>query len=252
MVELCPSRIHILRFDEDTLKKEASDISFSKIHGIIKQHGIINGMFYIILLKVSAKLTEELGMAPGGEFRQALEEVHRMGSSILHLGDRPINITLQRALGRLSYWQTVKIACRMIFSNEKITKEDVEKCKSRDLLEELMVQMGGEYPEFHDVFVDERDMYLCHSLQVAITPKADSNGITRPRTVVGVVGIGHMAGIRRYWGTVSPKQIEEISTIPKASRTKKVIKFAVKLGFWGAVGYGVYRVARPRLPSQLW
>lgn len=251
MVELCASRIHILKYDEQTLLKEAGDISFSKVQGIIKQHGLINGIFYVVLLKASAKLTNELGMAPGGEFRRALEEVHRMNTSILHLGDRPINVTLQRALHRLSYWQTLKIVCRMIMSSEKISKEDVEKCKQNDLLEELMQQMAGQYPVFRDVFVNERDMYLCHSLQIAITPQIDASGEMLPVNVVGVVGIGHLAGIKKHWGKVDRAKIVEISTIPEMSRTSKVVKFAVRWGFWGAVGYGLFRLVRPRLPARL-
>lgn len=252
MVELCASRIHILKYDEKTLLEEAGDISLSKIRGIIKQHGLVNGLFYVVLLKVSAQLTNELGMAPGGEFRRALEEVHRMNTSILHLGDRPINVTLQRALHRLSYWQTLKIVFGMIWRNEKISLAEVEQCKQKDLLEELMQQMAGEYPVFRDVFVNERDMYLCHSLQVAIEPQIDGNGDVRPVTVVGVVGIGHLNGIKSHWGKVDRAKISEISTIPETSRTSKMVRFAVKWGLLGAVGYGVFRVVKPRLPSKLW
>lgn len=252
MVELCAARIHILKYDEKTLLAEASDLSFGKMRTIIKQHGLINGLFYVVLLKASANLATELGMAPGGEFRRALTEVYRMQTSILHLGDRPINTTLQRALHRLSYWATLKIVFKLIWNCEKVSKEDVEKCKHQDLLEELMIQMAGEYPIFRDVFVNERDLFLTHSLQVAVAPQVDANGVARPVDVVGVVGIGHMAGIRRLWGKVDPKEIYEISTIPEISRTSKVVKFVVRWGFWGAVGYGVFRVVRPRLPNPLW
>lgn len=252
MVELCASRIHILKYDEKTLLQEAGDISFSKISSIIKQHGLVSGIFYVVLLKVSAKITHELGMAPGGEFRRALEEVHRMNTSILHLGDRPINVTLQRALRRLSYWQTLKIVFRMVFSSEKISKEDVEQCKQKDLLEELMQQMAGEYPVFRDVFVEERDLYLCHSLQVAITPQIEPNGEARPVNVVGVVGIGHMAGIQKHWGKVDREKVKEISTIPEISRTSKVVRCTIRWAIVGAVGYGVYRAVSPLLPKPLW
>lgn len=50
----------------------------------------------------------------------------------------------------------------MIFS-----KEDVEKCKKRDMLEELLAEMAGEFPALGEVFVNERDIYLTHSLQIA-------------------------------------------------------------------------------------
>lgn len=201
---------------------------------------------------MSANLTKELGMAPGGEFRRALEEVHRLEDCILQLGDRPINVTLQRAIHGLSIWQTIKIIWKIATSNDNITKEDVERCKQKDLLDELMQELGGEYPAFQDVFVKERDMYLCHSLQVAAMPRISKTGQEpRPVTVVGVVGIGHCTGITNLWGKVDSARIPEISKIPPASLTSRVVKFSVKYGVLSLIGYGVFRLVRPRLPFKL-
>lgn len=41
----------------------------------IFQNGVMSGLMQILLLKVSAHITEQLGMAPGGEFREAFKEV---------------------------------------------------------------------------------------------------------------------------------------------------------------------------------
>lgn len=41
----------------------------------IKQNGVFHGLMYILLLSMSAHLTKQLGMAPGGEFRRAFAEV---------------------------------------------------------------------------------------------------------------------------------------------------------------------------------
>lgn len=208
---------------------------------IIRTNGVVNGVFYLLLLNMSAKLTKELGMAPGGEFRRALEEMHQFNGCLLHLGDRPINITLHRALNGLSLWQTMKLIWRLLTSDDKISKEEVEQCKQRDLLEELMKEMTGEFPAFGNVFVQERDIFLCHSLQVAALPT--NNG---PVRVVGVVGIGHTGGIKEKWGKVDPATIPDILTIPKPSLGVRVAKYAIKYGFLLGITYGIYRVARPR------
>ena len=50
------------------------------------------------------------------------------------------------------------------------SKEDVERCKQRDLLEEMLREMTGEFPALSKVFVTERDQYLAHSLHVAARP----------------------------------------------------------------------------------
>lgn len=90
VVELCESRVHILRHDEKSLLEEAKDINMQKVRNVIKSNGFFNGMFYILLLNMSAKLTKELGMAPGGEFRTAMKEATKIPHCLVHLGDRPI------------------------------------------------------------------------------------------------------------------------------------------------------------------
>ena len=143
--------MHILKHDEKTLFEEAKDINVQKIRNVIKTNGFFNGMFCILLLNMSAKLTKELGMAPGGEFRTAMKEATKIPDCLVHLGDRPINITLQRAIKGLSLWQTLKLVWKLMSFDENITKEEVEQCKQKDLLEELMKEMAGEFPAFGEV-----------------------------------------------------------------------------------------------------
>jgi pheromone shutdown protein TraB len=252
VVELCESRGHILRLDEKTLLDEAKDINMAKIRSTIKTNGYINGIFYVLLLNMSAKLTKELGMAPGGEFRRALDEASRIPNCIVHLGDRPINATLQRALRGLSMWQTLKLIWRLMVFDDTITIKEVEQCKNKDLLEELMKEMAGEFPAFGQVFVKERDMFLCHNMQMAArytNYQQQTARKQRPVRVVGVVGIGHCAGIAKNWGKIDPLEIPKLLIIPPPSRTAKVCKFTLKYGTYSLMAYGLYRLARPYLPK---
>lgn len=57
---------------------------------------------------------------------------------------------------------TVKLTAVSCFS-----KEDVEKCKQKDLLEQTMSEMIGEFPALHKTIVAERDIYLTHTLRQA-------------------------------------------------------------------------------------
>lgn len=196
---------------------------------------------------MSAQIAKDLGMAPGGEFRRAFEEVHKLPGCILHLGDRPIRITLYRALRALSLWQTMKLVWRLTFT-DSISIEEVEECKQRDLLEKLMQEMAGEFPAFSDVFVRERDLYLCHSLQLASLPQAGPGAHqVRPVRVVGVVGIGHANGIAKMWGEVDPEKIPAILEIPPASLGQRACKNTFKYGIICLALYGIFRFARPRL-----
>lgn len=245
MVELCAARVHMLNLDEKTLIEEAKEMSFAKIRSITKSNGLLNGLFYILMLNMSAKLTKDLGMAPGGEFRRAVEEMKLLSNPVLHLGDRPINITLQRAFNGLTLWQTMKIVFKILFSNKCITKEEVEQCKQKHLLEELLEQMADEYPIFRDVFVTERDLYLCHSLMTAALPQiVEPDETPRPVTVVGVVGIGHVAGIIKNWGKVDESQLSSILSVPHAKFSSRLFKSTVKCSFIITLGYGFYRIIR--------
>ncbi|XP_053946299.1 uncharacterized protein LOC128855431 [Anastrepha ludens] len=252
MVELCPSRVHILKLDEKTLLEEAKNFNFAKIRSIIQTHGYINGIFFILLLQMSAQIAKDLGMAPGGEFRRAFEEIHKLPGCMLHLGDRPIRITLHRALRALSLWQTIKLVWRLT-STDTISIEEVEECKQRDLLEKLMQEMAGEFPAFSDVFVKERDLFLCHSLQLAALPQTpvDGSSVPRPVRVVGVVGIGHANGIAKMWGLVDPQKIPAIMEIPPASISTRICKFTLKYGLISLTLYGAFKLLRPRLTHFL-
>merc|ERR1739838_812915 len=118
-------------------------------------------------------------MAPGGEFRTAFAEARRSAPGcIMQLGDRPISITLARALASLSLWHKIKLTWHMITSKEPISKEEVEKCKQRDFIEEMLAEMTGQFPAISEVFVKERDIYLCRSLQAAAHPIPDPNSPT--------------------------------------------------------------------------
>ncbi|XP_077284506.1 traB domain-containing protein [Arctopsyche grandis] len=238
MVELCPQRVNILQLDENTILEEAKNINFEKIRGIVQQNGIFNGLIYILLLNMSAHLTKELGVAPGGEFRRALQEAKNIHQCIIHLGDRPIQITMHRALAALTWYQTVKLIWRLLTNDEPISKEDVEKCKQRELLSEILSDMGVEFPALKTVFVHERDMYLTYSLQVA----ASSETATGPTRVVGIVGMGHVPGILENWGKVKRRSIGPIMKIPPPTLTSRVMRVSFKLAFVGLIAYAGYKV----------
>ncbi|KAG7257320.1 hypothetical protein CRUP_026032 [Coryphaenoides rupestris] len=238
VVELCQYRVSMLKMDESTLLKEAKDINLDKVQQAIKQNGLMSGLMQILLLKVSAHITEQLGMAPGGEFREAFKEAGRVPFCKFHLGDRPIPVTFKRAIAALSMWQKARLAWGLCFLSDPIreaalspaitlcllserslvSKEDVEKCKQKDLLEQTMSEMIGEFPALHQTIVAERDIYLTHTLRqaarcVEAPPNAQSAYFVRP--------LG--------------------SHVAPPSRLSRVMCMALKGTVIGLVGYACYR-----------
>ncbi|XP_052259857.1 traB domain-containing protein-like [Dreissena polymorpha] len=258
LVELCNSRMNILQYDEETLQREAKDLSLAKMKQLIQQSGLLQGSMHVLLLKMTAHLTEQLGMAPGGEFRRAFREAQKVMGCRFQLGDRPIQITLTRAMSSLTWWQTIKLAFHLLTFNDSISKEDVEKCKQKDLLEEMLKEMTGEYPGLTRYFVLERDTFLAHSLKHAAQPipAPDKPAGCVPSVVVGVVGMGHVPGIKVNWN--NPQfDIREIMRLPEKKLSTRIVQTCVRLTLLGCglslIGlstFGCYRLYNWTLPSK--
>ncbi|XP_049987088.1 traB domain-containing protein isoform X1 [Alexandromys fortis] len=248
VVELCQYRVSMLKMDEKTLLREAKEVSLEKLQQAVRQNGLMSGLMQMLLLKVSAHITEQLGMAPGGEFREAFKEASKVPFCKFHLGDRPIPVTFKRAIAALSFWQKVKLAWGLCFLSDPISKDDVERCKQKDLLEQMMAEMIGEFPDLHRTIVSERDIYLTYMLRQAARrlelPRASDAEPRKcvPSVVVGVVGMGHVPGIEKNWST--DLNIQEIMTVPPPSISGRVSRVAVKAAFFGLLGYSLYWMGR--------
>ncbi|KAI6223571.1 hypothetical protein M3Y99_01455900 [Aphelenchoides fujianensis] len=250
-VELCSSRMAILSMDEEILLREAASLNREKIMGLIRDHGIVQGLLQVMLLSTSAHITRQLKMAPGGEFRVAHRASFNVQGCKVILGDRPIQVTLQRALSSLNFFQRIRLMFHILFTNfSDVTQEDVEKCKDKDLLEALLKEMAGEFPQLSQIFVNERDQFMVHVLHEILT-NYTANKIAawkpvrktveyQPLNIVAVVGIGHLKGIQENW----TKHIDQraLLEIPTPSRSSRVFKFAFKVAVFAGLSYGCYRV----------
>ncbi|CDQ73819.1 unnamed protein product [Oncorhynchus mykiss] len=235
--------VYITSLDKNSSKTELhtafSYLSFP-LFIMSSQNGVMSGLMQILLLKVSAHITEQLGMAPGGEFREAFKQAGRVPFCKFHLGDRPIPVTFKRAIAALSLWQKARLAWGLCFLSDPISKEDVEKCKQKDLLEQTMLEMIGEFPALHQTIVAERDIYLTHTLrQAARCVEAPPNAQKVPAVVVGVVGMGHVPGIERNWE--KDLNIQEIMSVAPPSRFGWMLRTVLKAGVMGVLGYACYR-----------
>ncbi|KAL1216969.1 hypothetical protein V5N11_013896 [Cardamine amara subsp. amara] len=184
-VELCTSRVSIL--NPQTLKiptmKEMIDM-WKKNHN---PFGILYG--YIL-----AKMANQLEVFPGTEFRVAYEEAIKYGGKVI-LGDRPVEITLQRTWGKMSLCHKIKFVYSIVFQAVFLPKpEEIEKMlkdmKDVDMLTLMIQEMSKEFPSLMDTLVHERDKYMSsYLLRVA----------SEHSSVVAVVGRGHLQGIKKNW-----------------------------------------------------
>jgi pheromone shutdown protein TraB len=201
VIELCQDRSHILKLDEETVLRDAKDLDMNKIMQMIRQTSVAHGLLQALMVRMYARITQELGLAPGGEFRAAYKEAQQIPNCQLILGDMPIKLTLSRGFNSLPWYRKLKLGFMLLFTDFNLTQEDIEALKKTDILEMLTKEFGDQFPEFKRVLIDERDMYLTSSLRDAYKPIPDglvTSGFS-PAIVVGVVGLGHIKGIQNNW-----------------------------------------------------
>ncbi|XP_012342541.1 traB domain-containing protein isoform X1 [Apis florea] len=241
VVELCKARIGAININEETLYRDATDLSLKNLTEILRHHGAYNGLLHIMLYSILAHIVKQLGMAPGGEFRTAFKEAKKVPNCIIQLADRSIDVTIQRALREVSWWEIIKLTWFVLRLDSRISKQDIERYKRKCVLEQMISTLREEYPAIEKTFVTERDIYLTYHLQMATATQYTSAGLISPR-VVGVVGIGHINGIVENWGKVKASDIWPIIRIPPQSLSTKILKFTIKASLLGATIYMGYKV----------
>ncbi|KAG7197123.1 hypothetical protein KM043_007213 [Ampulex compressa] len=220
VVELCKARIGILQLDEEVLYRYTKNLTFQCMLNSIKQYGVYNGLVYVLMLKTAAHVAKELGMAPGGEFRRAFEEAKKVPNCTIHLADRAIDITIQRAIRSLSWWQTLKFWWYLMNIQGHISKEEVELCKQRNLLDDMIAELKEEFPTVEESTINK----------------------SVPPRVVGVVGIGHTSGIIQNWRKINTANIPPIMSIPPQALSTKILKYTVWASFMGTIIYMGYKI----------
>ena len=200
VLELCPERQHVLVLDQETLKKEMENISFTHFRDMVRKQGLLSTLLRILMVHISANITRQLGQAPGGEFREAYRAANDVGSKVI-LGDRRISISFGRLMASLSMWQKFTLFCRVssaAVSGFKLSEEEVDNFRNKDLVDALMDEFKAEYPQIVVPLMVERDQWLCYSLKQAASSALHTSAQS-PNSIVGVVGMGHVEGIRKYW-----------------------------------------------------
>ena len=109
-------------------------------------------------------------------------------------------------------------------------KKKLEELKQKDVLTELMAEMGESLPDMKRVLIDERDIYL--SEKIKSTPG---------NNLVAVVGAGHVSGILACFHEDKSHLMAEINTIPPVSKGWKTAGWLIPLIIMTAIGVIAYQ-----------
>ena len=207
-IELCNSR-----YQSITNKNKWQDTDLIKV---IREKKTFVLLSNLLLAHFQRKIGDNLGIRPGEEMLQAVQSAESVNARI-HLADRDIRTTLSRIWRLMGLWSKIKLSAQLLASIGEagdIKEEDIEKMKEKDILENLLSEIGKAMPELRMILIDERDQYLAHKIRTAPGKK-----------IVAVVGAGHVPGIKNYWQR--PVDVAGLEVIPPKSRLSGMLKWGI-------------------------
>lgn len=188
------------------------------IKEIIRKKQLSTLLINLMLSSYQKKLGSQLGVLPGTELLAAAQLAAEKHIPV-HLSDRDVRVTLRRAWHVTSFFKKSYLLASIfasLFDKTEITEEKLAELKSKDVLSELMNELGAMMPELKKVIIDERDIYLAEKIKQAPGKK-----------IVAVVGAGHVEGIKQFVATDNSARMAEISQFPPVA------------GYWKALGWAV-------------
>ena len=209
-IELCDSRFQTL-----TQKQKWQDTDLLKV---IREKKAPLLLVNLMLSSIQRKIGKKLGIKPGEEMAQAIRSAEQTGSKI-HLADRDIRTTLSRAWHSITLWEKLKLMTQFIassFGADEISEEEIEELKNKDMLENLLTEIGESQPQLKKILIDERDQYLTEKIRTAPGEK-----------IVAVVGAGHVPGIKAGWQ--SNIDMEELDQKPNKGNIGTILKWGIPI-----------------------
>lgn len=185
---------------------------------IIRDKQLSTLLMNLILSSYQKKLGGQLGIMPGTELLTAAIVAEKIGSKVV-LCDRDVRVTLRRAWHATSLWKKFYLLASIItslFDRTELDEAKLAELRKKDVLSELMSEIGSVMPDTKRVLIDERDIYMAEMIK-----KSPGNRL------VAVVGAGHMEGILRIITRDNSSRLDEINTIPPVSKTWKTAGWSI-------------------------
>jgi pheromone shutdown-related protein TraB len=182
------------------------------------------------------RLAEQLGIEPGAELKAAAAEAQARGLP-LHLIDRDVGITFRRVSAGLGWWARAKLGSGLVaslFAREDVGEAEIEKLKEGDMLEASFGEFAEDSPELYARLIDERDQYMAARLRATAGAA---------RSVLAVVGAGHLAGLARYLREDSRDPGELCAELDFVAKKRSIPWFTLVLTALvvGGIAWGVHR-----------
>jgi len=185
---------------------------------IIKNKQLSTLLVNLVLSSYQKKLGEKLGVTPGTELLEAVQTANENKIPV-ELCDREVRVTLRRAWHSMNLWQKSKFlsgGLAGLFEKQELTEEKLAELRNKDVLSEMMDEIGKEMPVLKKIIIDERDQYIAQKMKESIGKK-----------IVSVVGAGHVNGIVKFLESNDDIDLKSIEIIPEPSLASKLLGWGI-------------------------
>lgn len=199
----------------------------TNIIDIIKQKKVTLLIANLILSAYQANIAKKLKTKPGAEMMQGINSANELNKNLV-LADRDIQITFKRIWRKMKFLEKCKLIFSFVFSKdeeENISEEDLEELIKRENLENVIIDMGKEYPQIAKVLLHERDKYLAYKIKNAPGEK-----------IIAILGAAHSLGVEKE--IYNNYDIDELNKIPEKSRFSKILPWLIPVAIISLIIYG--------------
>ena len=195
---------------------------------LIRRKRLATLLANLVLASYQRRLGGRLGVMPGAEMLEASRTAERLGIPVA-LCDRDVRITLRRAWASMSFWRKSQLAGTLaasLFERPELSEDDLRRLRDRDVMTELMDELGAALPELKRVLIDERDAWLAERIRA-----------TAGRRIVAVVGAGHLAGMERALRERRAVDLAAFETIPPVSPLWRWVGWGIPAAILGSLAW---------------
>jgi pheromone shutdown-related protein TraB len=203
------------RFKALSEQRQLDDLDLKEV---IRRRQLSPLIVNIILSSYQKRLGGQLGVMPGTEMLEATRIAKDLDIPIV-LCDRDVRATLGRAWRStplLKKFLLLSTLLTSIFDRTTISEEMLRDIRQKDVLSEMLQELGELMPTLRTVLIDERDLYLAHRIRDAVGTR-----------IVAVLGAAHIPGVQGHLEANLPIDLEPLNTIPPVSP------------LWRVVGWGI-------------
>ena len=211
--------------------KSKNKIDIAKM---IKEGNIGLFLVHTVLANFQKDIGEKFGIKPGSEMKKALD-LAMMYNKPISLIDRPVNITLKRALKSMTLKEKLNFL-KDIFDDEKGMELDEKALNDMINNAEDLIQLLKEVsPSIYNVLVDERDKFMAKNLFEISKGK---------EKIIAVVGAGHLKGIVNYLKLLERNEIDiNLNELMEVKKSKNYFKYVIPTMVLLIIAYGVYSIS---------